>query len=118
MAVVGFAFYTPIGRIFTKDPLVLEQFYISFWIILAMQPLCGITFVFDAMFKGMGEMKFLRNLLILSTGLIFIPSLLLLDAFDLRLQAIWFTFTIWMIARGLPIIIKFRRKFLPRVQKS
>jgi putative MATE family efflux protein len=118
MAVVGFAFYTPIGRIFTKDPLVLEQFYISFWIILAMQPLCGITFVFDAMFKGMGEMKFLRNLLILSTGLIFIPSLLFLDAFDLKLYAIWFTFTIWMIARGLPLIIKFRTKFLPLVQKS
>jgi len=118
MAVLGFVFYTPIGRMFTKEQLVLDQFYSSFWIILAMQPICGITFVFDAMFKGMGEMKFLRNLLILSTGLIFIPSLLVFDAFDLKLYAIWFTFTIWMVARGLPLIIKFRRKFLPLVQKS
>jgi putative MATE family efflux protein len=117
MMIIGFLFYTPIGRIFTKDPLVLEQFYSSFWIILAMQPLCGITFVFDAMFKGMGEMKFLRNLLIVSTGFIFIPSLLFLDSLNLKLHAIWFTFTLWMIARGLPLIIKFRRKFLPLVHE-
>lgn len=117
MMSIGFLFYAPIGRIFTNDPLVLEQFYSSFWIILAMQPLCGITFVFDAMFKGMGEMKFLRNLLIVSTGFIFIPSLLFFDSLNLKLNAIWFTFTIWMIARGLPLIIKFRRKFLPLVQE-
>lgn len=118
MAIVGFIFYYPIGNIFTKDTLVLEQFYLSFWIILAMQPICGITFIFDAMFKGMGEMKFLRNLLILATSLVFIPSLLFFDFLDLKLHAIWITFTLWMIARGLPLIIKFRRKFLPLAQKS
>lgn len=118
MAIIGFIFYTPIGKIFTKDPEVLEQFYVSFWIVLAMQPICGITFVFDAMFKGMGEMKFLRNLLIIATGGVFIPALLFFDSFDLKLHAIWFTFALWMVARGLPLIIKFRRKFLPLVQKS
>ena len=118
MAIIGFVFYEPIGRLFTKDQLVLDQFYMSFWVILAMQPICGITYIFDGMFKGMGEMKFLRNLLIISTGLVFIPSLLFFDSLDLKLYAIWFTFTLWMIARGLPIIIKFRRKFLPLVQKS
>ena len=118
MGLLGFLFYEPIGRIFTKDPLVLEQFYLSFWVILAMQPICGITYIFDGMFKGMGEMKFLRNLLLISTGLVFIPSLLFFDSLDLKLYAIWITFVLWMIARGLPIIIKFRRKFLPLVQKN
>ena len=117
ITIIGFIFYEPIGGIFTKDKLVLEQFYLSFWVILAMQPICGITYILDGMFKGMGEMKFLRNLLILSTGFIFIPFLLFFDSLNLKLYAIWFTFTLWMIARGLPIIIKFRRKFLPLIQK-
>ncbi|MCH3881187.1 MATE family efflux transporter [Tenacibaculum aquimarinum] len=118
MAIVGFIFYEPIGRIFTKDKLVLEQFYISFWVILIMQPICGITFVFDAMFKGMGKMKFLRNLLILATSFVFIPLLLYFNHLEYKLYAIWIAFFGWIIARGLPLIIKFRRKFIPLVEKS
>ncbi|MFY0604534.1 MAG: MATE family efflux transporter [Flavobacteriaceae bacterium] len=118
LIVFGFIFYTQIGSIFTKDMLVLEQFYEVFWVILIMQPLCAITFIFDAMFKGMGEMKFLRNVLLFSTLLIFIPSLMLLDWYGYKLYAIWFTFILWILARGVPLVMKFRRKFLPLVQKS
>ncbi|QOD60084.1 MATE family efflux transporter [Polaribacter haliotis] len=118
MALIGFAFYEPIGRIFTKDPLVLDQFYMTFWLVLAMQPICGITYILDGMFKGMGEMKFLRNLLIASTGLVFIPSLLFFDSLDLKLYAIWITFVLWMVIRGLPIFIKFRSKFIPLAENS
>ena len=117
MALIGFAFYEQIGRVFTKDQLVLEQFYMTFWLILAMQPICGITYILDGMFKGMGEMKFLRNLLIVSTGLVFIPSLLFFDYLELKLYAIWITFVLWMIIRGLPIFLKFRSKFLPLAEK-
>ena len=118
MALVGFIFYEQIGSIFTKDKLVLEHFYTSFWLILAMQPICGITYVFDGMFKGMGKMKYLRNLLLFSTGVVFIPSLLFFDSIDLKLYAIWITFVLWMIARGLPLIIKFRKEFLPLVKRN
>ena len=117
MALIGFVFYEQIGRFFTKDPLVLDQFYMTFWLILAMQPICGITYILDGMFKGMGEMKFLRNLLIVSTGLVFIPSLLFFDYLELKLYAIWITFVLWMIIRGLPIFLKFRSKFLPLAEK-
>ncbi|MEE9408355.1 MAG: MATE family efflux transporter [Polaribacter sp.] len=118
MALIGFLFYEQIGSIFTKDQLVLDQFYTTFWLILAMQPICGITYVFDGMFKGMGEMKYLRNLLLLSTGLVFIPALLFFDSLDLKLYAIWITFVFWMITRGLPLIIKFRSKFIPLAQTN
>jgi putative MATE family efflux protein len=117
IALIGFLFYEPIGKIFTKDQLVLDQFYLSFWLILAMQPICGITYIFDGMFKGMGEMKFLRNLLIISTTFVFIPSLLFFDSLGLKLYAIWITFVLWMIVRGLPIIFKFRKKFRPLAAK-
>jgi putative MATE family efflux protein len=115
IAVIGFVFYDFIGRIFTKDALVLEQFYHVFWIVILTQPISAITFIFDGMFKGMGEMKYLRNLLILSTGFVFIPTLLFFDWLDYKLVAIWIAFTFWILARGIPLIIKFRSKFLPLV---
>ena len=115
IAAFGFLFYNYIGQIFTKDPIVLEQFYQVFWIIVLTQPLNAITFIFDGMFKGMGEMKYLRNVLILSTALVFIPTLLIFDYYNFKLTAIWIAFTLWIIARGLPLIFKFRSKFLPLV---
>jgi len=118
IAILGFIFYNFIGQIFTKDPDVLEQFYHVFWIVLLTQPISAITFIFDGMFKGMGEMKYLRNLLILSTGLVFIPTLLVFDYYNLKLTAIWIAFTLWIIARALPLVFKFRKKFLPLAQKS
>ena len=118
LAIVGGLFYESIGTVFTKDPEVLEKFYASFWIILAMQPLCAITFIFDGMYKGMGEMKILRNLLLLSTGVVFIPVLLVFDAFGYKLHAIWIAFTCWIVVRGFPLILLFRRKFIPLAQKK
>jgi len=115
IGLLGAVFYNFIGQIFTKDPAVLEQFYTVFWIVLVTQPISAITFIFDGMFKGMGEMKYLRNLLILSTGFVFIPTLLIFDYYNLKLTAIWIAFTLWMIARGLPLVIKFRKKFLPLI---
>ncbi|WGH74834.1 MATE family efflux transporter [Tenacibaculum tangerinum] len=117
LAVIGAVFYQPMGRLFTKEPEVLEQFYNTFWIILLMQPVCAIAFIYDGMFKGMGEMKYLRNVLLLATGLVFIPTLLFFDSLDYKLYAIWIAFFLWMMARGIPLIIKFRRKFLPLAQK-
>jgi putative MATE family efflux protein len=118
LTIIGALFYEAIGTVFTKDPGVLEKFYASFWIILAMQPLCAITFIFDGMYKGMGEMKILRNLLLLSTGVVFIPVLLIFDAFDYKLHAIWIAFTCWIVVRGFPLIVLFRRKFIPLAQKK
>jgi len=110
-AIISFVFYKPIGRLFTHEPIVLEEFYKVFWIILIMQPFCAIAFIFDGMFKGLGEMKYLRNLLILSTLFIFIPTLLVFDYLEYHLYAIWIAFFLWILARGIPLILKFRRKF-------
>ena len=118
LAGIGFLFYNFIGEIFIKDTAVLRSFYDIFWIILVMQPICAITFIFDGMFKGMGYTAFLRNLLLLSTLLVFIPSLLIFDAYNYKLLGVWFTFSLWMIARGIPLLVKFRRKFLPLVEKE
>jgi len=113
MAILGSIFYYSLGTIFTKEPEVLKEFYNIFWMVLAMQPFCAIAFIFDGMFKGLGKMKDLRNLLLLSTFLVFVPILFWLDSMNLKLYGIFAAFTCWIIARGFPLIIKFRREFLP-----
>jgi putative MATE family efflux protein len=118
LAAFGFLFYNSIGQVFIKDQAVLDRFSEVFWIILAMQPLCAITFIFDGMFKGMGLTAFLRNLLLISTFVIFIPALYLFDLFDLKLYGVWCTFALWILARGLPLVFKFRWTFLPLAEKT
>lgn len=118
LALIGFVFYNNIGRIFTQEDEVLLEFYNSFWIILIMQPICSIAFIYDGIFKGMGEMKYLRNVLLLSTAFVFIPVLLIFDSLDYKLYAIWIAFFGWIIARGVPLIFKFRNTFLSRLQKE
>lgn len=118
LGLLGALFYYPIGRIFTKEPKVLETFYSIFWIVLVMQPLCTLAFIFDGIFKGLGKMKYLRNVLLFSTFLIFIPILLWLDDLGYKLYAIFIAITFWIIARGVPLIIKFRQLFLPLAQNN
>jgi len=109
---VCFVLYKPIGLLFTQDSFVLESFYGIFWIVLIMQPINAIAFVFDGIFKGLAEAVILRNLLLIATFFGFVPALLIGDYFDLKLYGIWIAFTIWMILRGGILVIKFRQKYL------
>ncbi|MEW4922189.1 MATE family efflux transporter [Algibacter sp. 2305UL17-15] len=118
LAIVGFALYKPLGFLFTKDPQVLETFYSVFWIVLIMQPICAVAFIFDGVFKGLGKMSTLRNVLLLATFLVFIPILYLLDYYGFKLNGIFFALTFWMVARAIPLLINFRKEFLPLAQKS
>ena len=118
IGLLGAVFYYPIGRFFSNDIKVQNEFYNVFWLILAMQPLCALAFIFDGVFKGLGKMKYLRNVLLFSTLVIFIPVIFWTDAQDYKLYGIFIAFTFWMIARGLPLIIKFRKTFIPLAQKT
>jgi Na+-driven multidrug efflux pump len=118
IGLVGALFYYPIGNLFSNDPHVLDEFYKVFWIVLAMQPLCALAFIFDGVFKGLGKMKYLRNLLLFSTLLVFIPVIIWTDALDYKLSGIFIAFTLWIIARGVPLIIKFRKTYKSLAQNT
>lgn len=105
-------FYAEIGLIFNNDPIVLGLFSSVFWVVLLMQPINAIAFMFDGIFKGLGEAKYLRNLLLAATFLGFTPALLIGDYFGFRLYAIWFAFFVWMLVRSSALVVKFRRKYL------
>ena len=111
IAIIGGLLYFPIGSVFTDDQNVLNEFYNIFWTVLAMQPLCALAFIFDGVFKGLGKMQYLRNVLLFSTLLVFIPVIIATDNLGYKLYGIFTAFTLWIIARGLPLIIKFRKTF-------
>ncbi|NNG10569.1 MAG: MATE family efflux transporter [Arenibacter sp.] len=116
LVTAGFLFYRPIGRIFSNDITVLEAFYSIFFILILGIPMNMVAFVFDGLFKGLGEMKYLRNVLLIATFLCFVPVLFLGKYLDWGLYGIWIAFTLWMGIRGGALVWKFRRKFRPLLQ--
>ena len=105
-------FYNEIGLLFNKEATVLALFSSVFWIVLIMQPVNAIAFMFDGIFKGLGEAKYLRNVLLVATFLGFTPALLISDYFDLKLYGIWIAFFVWMLIRSGALVVYFRRKYL------
>jgi putative MATE family efflux protein len=103
--------YENIGELFTKENEVLKLFYSVFWVVLVMQPINALAFVFDGIYKGLGKAKFLRNVLLIATFLGFIPTLFLLDSFQLKLYAIWGAFFVWMLIRSTSLIIHFKTNY-------
>ncbi|MEO0570700.1 MAG: MATE family efflux transporter [Bacteroidota bacterium] len=115
---MGFLFYQPLGRLFSKDPGVLQIFYSFFYIVLLGLPMNSVAFLFDGMFKGMGKMKFLRNVLLGATFFGFVPTLYFGLYLDWGIYAIWLAFVIWMLFRSTPLVWKFRSEFKPLLQKG
>ena len=117
LLLVGFVFYQSVGWIFSKDSSVLATFDTIFYIVLLGLPINAVAFLFDGMFKGMGKMKLLRNVLLGATFLGFVPTLYLGLHFNLGIHAIWLAFTIWMLLRSFPLVWNFRTTFKPLLQK-
>jgi putative MATE family efflux protein len=113
LMLTGFIFYRSIGHLFSNDNPVLLVFYSVFYIILFGLPINTIAFIYDGVFKGLGEMKYLRNTLLIATFLGFIPTLFVTKYFGLGITGIWISFTVWMIIRGGSLVYKFKNKFIP-----
>ncbi len=118
LMVLATIFYKPIGLFFSKETLVLEIFYSIFFILIIGLPINAIAFIFDGLFKGLGEMKYLRNVLLIATFLIFIPVLYLGKIANWNLYGIWFALTLWMLIRGGSLVWKFNTKYKTLIKTS
>ena len=117
LVVMGLIFYQPLGLLFNKDPEVLTIFYGMFFMVLISQPFNAIAFTLDALFKGLGEMRYLRNVLLGATFVGFIPVLYLAHYMGWGLIGIWAAILIWIGYRAVALIFKFKRKYIPLVEK-
>ncbi|APD06834.1 protein DETOXIFICATION [Flavobacteriaceae bacterium UJ101] len=106
-----FIFYNPLGLLFTQDTTILTLFDDHFWMIILMQPICAIAFLFDGIFKGLGEAKELRNVLLIATFVGFLPTLYFMDSLGFKLYSIWIAFFVWMIIRSSVLFFKFKQKY-------
>ena len=114
----GTLFYNNIGGLFSENKATLLAFEEVFFILLICLPTNGVAFVLDGMFKGLGEMKFLRNVLLITSFGVFVPLVFWSNKMNWGLKGIWVAFGCWMVARGVALIWKFRRKFLPLKQNA
>ena len=115
LVLIGLFLYEPVGLLFNKDEKVLSIFYGMFFMVLISLPLNAIAFTFDSIFKGLGEMGYLRNVLLGATIFGFIPVLYFSKYMDWGLVGIWIAMNVWVAYRGVALIIKFRRKYIPLI---
>ncbi len=100
--------YPFLGKLFTTQASVLQLFSKLFFLLIIILFPQSIAFIFDGIFKGMGEVKFLRNMQLITTFIVFIPVLYLMDRLGLKLIGIWITYNIWMLFRAGSLLIKFK----------
>lgn len=113
LVIIGVIFYEPLGWIYNKNPEVLSIFASVFFIALIMLPFSAIAFTLDSIFKGLGEMGYLRNVLLASTFLGFVPVLFLSRFLNWGLTGIWLAMTVWVFWRGMALVVKYYKKYLP-----
>ncbi|MFT5436440.1 MAG: MATE family multidrug resistance protein [Ulvibacter sp.] len=113
LLLLGMIFYNPLGVLFNKDPDVLSIFYGMFFMVLISQPLNALAFTLDAIFKGIGEMGYLRNVLLGATFFGFIPVLYFAKYMNWGLIGIWAAILVWIAFRAVALIVKFKNKYYP-----
>ena len=109
LVVIYTALYPYIGKLFSSEENVNIIFKSIFWMVIIAQPFNSIAFTFDGVFKGLGRAVDLRNTLIIGTFFFFIPTIYFLDLYIPELITIWVALTVWMIYRGLSLMIKFKK---------
>ncbi|MDG1571594.1 MATE family efflux transporter [Robiginitalea sp. M366] len=118
LMLAGGVFYNQVGRLFSSDPAVLEAFSQIFIIVILGMPVNTLAFIYDGLYKGMGKMRFLRNVLLVATFLGFLPALYLGVWLGWQLYGIWAAMMVWMAIRGGALVWDFRRKFRPLLQNT
>jgi MATE family multidrug resistance protein len=103
--------YGWIGGLFTTDAEVLRHFRSVFWLVILTQPINAVAFGWDGIFKGLGDGASLRNALLFSTFVIFMPLAYLGDHWGWGLHGVWIAFNAWMIARGLWLTVGFEQRY-------
>ena len=109
LAVIYLIAYAHIGTLFTQDPVVLSLLGGVFWMVVITQPINAVAFAFDGIYKGLGNGKILRNVLLASTFIVFVPVAWGMDALGWKLHAVWAAFLAWMLLRGILLALHFEK---------
>ena len=113
IALVYFMFYIQIGEWLTKDTDIRHLFYQTFWIVVLMQPINAMAFLFDGFYKGLGFTQTLRNSFLIATFLGFFPIYFFVEhVYHWGLMGIWVALLTWMLFRGGILILHYKAFFV------
>lgn len=111
LSLVYLMLYPYLVNWFTPDTSVHVVFKSVFWLIILSQPINAIAFIYDGIFKGLGEARFLRDVLFYSTVFAFIPVIVISHYNNWNITGVWLAFLVWMIIRALLPMLKFKKQF-------
>jgi putative MATE family efflux protein len=117
---IGFAVVIGVGALvlpglFTDDREVIAQALLAWPWFVAMQPVAGLVFALDGVLLGAGDMRFLRNLIIVSGLGVFLPGALLAGWLDLGLGGVWAALTAFIAVRAVGMLLRVRGSAWARV---
>ncbi|MGI9199524.1 MAG: MATE family efflux transporter [Woeseiaceae bacterium] len=82
------------------------------WLIIS--PLISVwSFLYDGVFVGATRAREMRDIMIISTFVVFLPAWFLLQGFGNH--GLWLAFTLFMASRGIGMHIWYRRRVLPQL---
>jgi MATE family multidrug resistance protein len=82
------------------------------WLVIS--PLVSVwSFLYDGVYVGATRARSMRNIMLVSTGLVFLPAWFLLQGFGNH--GLWLAFTLFMASRGIGMHVGYRRNVLPAV---
>lgn len=111
LGLVYFLAYPWTAAVFTTDPNVASEFNAVYFLVIITQPINAVAFAYDGIYKGLGEMRVLRNLLLVATLVGFVPVVVTFHYVSPGLFGIWVGFLVWMSIRAGWLHFDFRRRF-------
>jgi MATE family multidrug resistance protein len=101
----------PLIRLLTDLPDVRDT-AMQFLPWLIVSPLISVwSFLYDGVYVGATRAREMRDIMLISAFLVFLPAWYLLQ--DLGNHGLWLAFTIFMASRGIGMHVWYRRRVLP-----
>jgi MATE family multidrug resistance protein len=91
-----------LGGIFTDDAAVLAQVDAAYWLLVLIQPIGAVVFVWDGVFIGVGDFAFLATAMVLSSA-VACGLLLLVLPLGWGLAGVWWALVALMVVRTLTL---------------
>lgn len=95
-------------RIFTTDPEILAEVATILPIVIWMQPLNALVFVWDGIFIGAERFRFLAAQMVVS-GLLACLVMVLVVPFGWGLSGVWWAIVVLMVARLVTLALRYRQ---------
>lgn len=87
---------------FSADPEVHAAIGSAYWILVGLQPLAAVVFVWDGVFIGLGDFRFLARAMVVS-AIVAGGALALVVPFGLGLAGVWWGLLLFLAVRALTL---------------